>query len=103
MILRSFSLELENVQEIGSSATLFDVIAAVSHREFNIQALRISDHISGRKVLAAFVMQTATDEKGSVVSFGTGNRCITGEHLSQDGLVVNDSHAEVVARRGFLR
>ena len=32
-----------------------------------------------------------------------GNRCITGTFLSLEGQTVNDSHAEVVARRGLLR
>jgi len=32
-----------------------------------------------------------------------GNRCITGTFLSLEGQTVNDSHAEVVTRRGLLR
>jgi len=32
-----------------------------------------------------------------------GNRCITGTFLSLEGQTVNDSHAEIVARRGLLR
>ena len=32
-----------------------------------------------------------------------GNRCITGTFLSLEGQTVNDSHAEVVTRRGLVR
>ena len=31
------------------------------------------------------------------------SRCISGDHLRLDGTTVNDSHAEVVARRGLVR
>jgi hypothetical protein len=35
--------------------------------------------------------------------FHTGNRCITGPQLSLEGNTVNDSHAEIITRRGFIR
>jgi tRNA-specific adenosine deaminase 1 len=58
-------------------------------------------------VVAAFVQQTRqNDETKSsleVVSMGTGSKCVGQNKLSKDGDILNDSHAEVVARRGFLR
>jgi double-stranded RNA-specific adenosine deaminase len=33
----------------------------------------------------------------------SGNRCITGKELSLEGNTVNDSHAEIITRRGFIR
>jgi double-stranded RNA-specific adenosine deaminase len=33
----------------------------------------------------------------------SGNRCITGNELSLEGNTVNDSHAEIITRRGFIR
>ena len=33
----------------------------------------------------------------------SGNRCIRGDALSERGLVLNDSHAEIIACRGFRR
>ncbi|EEC14773.1 adenosine deaminase acting on RNA (adar)-1, putative, partial [Ixodes scapularis] len=82
---------------------MFDIIAALSHREFSQKVLEVPEYVGGRKVLAALVMKNGATDRGTVVCFGTGSRCITGEQLSQDGTVVNDSHAEVITRRSFLR
>ena len=38
-----------------------------------------------------------------VCEFLLGNRCIMSSHLSLDGTSVNDAHAEVIARRAFLK
>ncbi|XP_078666178.1 uncharacterized protein LOC144908459 isoform X6 [Branchiostoma floridae x Branchiostoma belcheri] len=90
-------------QPAPTEPTHFDRIASVSHQVFNNIVLNLQESISGRKVLAAMVMLRGDEEQGTVISIGTGNRCITGEHLSLEGQTVNDSHAEIIARRGLLR
>ncbi|XP_038662334.1 tRNA-specific adenosine deaminase 1 isoform X2 [Scyliorhinus canicula] len=46
---------------------------------------------------------SARNDALEVVAMGTGSKCIGQTKMSKDGNVVNDSHAEVTARRGFLR
>ena len=38
-----------------------------------------------------------------VVAMGTGSKCIGQSHMCLKGHIINDSHAEVTARRSFLR
>ncbi|XP_052000428.1 double-stranded RNA-specific adenosine deaminase [Xyrauchen texanus] len=86
-----------------SGSTLHDQIAMLSHQRFNALTARIQHSLLGRKILATIVMRKGTDSLGTVVSLGTGNRCVKGEELSLRGDTVNDCHAEIVSRRGFIR
>eukprot|EP00062_Callorhinchus_milii_P015793 gi/632966409/ref/XP_007899400.1/ PREDICTED: double-stranded RNA-specific editase B2 [Callorhinchus milii] len=56
------------------------------------------------KVLAGIVMTRGPNVKeAQVVALSTGTKCLSGEHISDQGLTLNDCHAEVVTRRSFLR
>lgn len=85
------------------SWTHFDRMAALSHQLFARLAPTVSAAFAGRKVVACMIMKTGNEDSGHVVSLGAGNRCIKGERISLEGKKVNDSHAEIVARRGLLR
>lgn len=92
-----------SADSLRGARTHFDLIAAVSQHAFVQIAASIEENIAGRKVVACFVMKRGPSDTGQVVSVGSGNRCVTGERLSMEGKVVNDSHAEIVARRSLHR
>ncbi|XP_052798960.1 uncharacterized protein LOC128230583 isoform X2 [Mya arenaria] len=84
--------------------THFDKMAALTHRGFTALVSQITcEAFAGRKVVAGLVMKRSEEDTGVLISLGTGNRCITGQQLSLHGNTVNDSHAEIITRRGFLR
>ncbi|XP_062581262.1 double-stranded RNA-specific adenosine deaminase-like [Saccostrea cucullata] len=80
-----------------------DKVAAITMREFERIVSTLTEDLSGRKVIAAILLLDKNTDNLSVVSIGTGNRCVTGNNLCVDGNVINDSHAEVIANRGFRR
>lgn len=52
-------------------------------------------------VISAIIKENC--EAFEVVSLGSGSKCLGKSSLSKRGDVLNDSHAEIVTRRGFLR
>lgn len=52
------------------------------------------------KVIACIAMTKDVEmEDAQVVGFGTGTKCINGEHISMCGANINDCHAEIISRR----
>ncbi|CAB4021841.1 double-stranded RNA-specific adenosine deaminase-like [Paramuricea clavata] len=98
-------LDLSNLPSIprNNTWTHFDCMAALSHQLFARIAPTVSASFAGRKVIACMLMKLSSQDPGRVMSLGAGNRCITGERISLEGRKVNDSHAEIVARRGLIR
>nr|XP_010952277.1 double-stranded RNA-specific adenosine deaminase isoform X1 [Camelus bactrianus] len=103
MLLLSRSPETQPKTLPLTGSTFHDQIAMLSHRCFNALTNSFQPSLLGRKILAAIIMKKDSDDLGVVVSLGTGNRCVKGDSLSLKGETVNDCHAEIISRRGFIR
>lgn len=54
------------------------------------------------KEIAGFVVVSDIDQSVQVLSLSTGTKCVSSEFLSLNGDVLQDCHAEILARRGLL-
>ena len=98
------STSLNSGINVSAPANSFsDQIAQMSHADYSQLQRTVEAPQPGRKVIACFIMEDGITGRMETVSAGSGTRCITGDQLNLEGLVVNDSHAEVVARRSLLR
>ena len=57
------------------------------------------DAVNRYKVLAGIAMTREPSNEGVVISVATGSKCVSGGYLSIVGEIVNDCHAEILARR----
>lgn len=63
-----------------------------------------SAHYKDYKVIAGIVKSVVNDPTNlEVISIGTGSKFLYEKNLNSNGNAVHDTHAEVVARRGFIR
>lgn len=85
-------------EEVGSHA--HRVLLVSRHVLETVEETQFINY-SKDKIAATFVLEY--HGKMRVVGLGTGNRCILYQHMTKDGRRVIHSHAEVMARRAFLR
>ncbi len=89
-----------------SDKSLANKVALLCYKHFD-KLPKKGKPFEGREwtIIAAIVKQNESkgNENLEVVSMGTGSKCIGQNKLSSDGDLLNDSHAEIMARRGFLR
>ena len=71
--------------------------------------VKVTINIIRHTVIHKFVIQMRINNTASysmclfLLIIVLGNRCIQTSSLSLEGTAINDSHAEVLARRAFLR
>lgn len=68
----------------------------------------LNKNVKGNDIVAGFIvcehLSTSKIIKSArVVAIGSGTKCLGGDKLQCDGLVINNSHAEVVAHRSLVR
>lgn len=83
-----------------------DRIASLCYKHFD-KLPKKGKPLPGKEwtVLAAIVLRIEANKSCDlqVVAMGTGSKCVGQSQLSPSGDLINDSHAEVIARRAFLR
>ncbi|XP_047452710.1 tRNA-specific adenosine deaminase 1 [Mugil cephalus] len=85
-----------------------DEVAKLCYERFSLLPRRGKPEPGREWTLLAAVVQVtrgvnSDSDKMEVVSLGTGTKCIGKTCMSPNGDVLNDSHAEVIARRGCIR
>ncbi|KAF9647063.1 hypothetical protein BDM02DRAFT_3098751 [Thelephora ganbajun] len=75
-----------------------DYLAAVVNAVYT--SLRFKPPAGQYTVLAGFIL--ASPQRHQVISLATGSKCLPANRLSGRGESVNDSHAEILAKRGAL-
>ncbi|XP_031421227.1 tRNA-specific adenosine deaminase 1 [Clupea harengus] len=83
-----------------------DTIAKLCYDHFRNLPKRGKPELGREWTLLAAVVelhQKPNEEEMKVVSLGTGTKCIGRAAMSPKGDILNDSHAEVIARRGCVR
>lgn len=83
----------------------FGKVGRFSYDTYNRLAASVQLSTVGRKVIAVFFIEDLRSgiPMWSPVSLGTGNRTVNGDNINFEGKTVNDSHAEITARRGLRR
>ncbi|KAM9672086.1 double-stranded RNA-specific editase B2 [Trichechus inunguis] len=80
-----------------------DSVYQLVTQKFQELTVNLTSMHARHKALAGIVMTKGLDvRQAQVIALSSGTKCISGEYINDQGLVVNDCHAEIVARRAFV-
>ncbi|KAM6215834.1 double-stranded RNA-specific editase B2 [Rhynchocyon petersi] len=80
-----------------------DSVYQLVTQKFQELTVNLTSVHARHKALAGIVMTKGLDVRhAQVIALSSGTKCINGEYINDQGLVVNDCHAEIVARRAFV-
>ncbi|ELW71648.1 Double-stranded RNA-specific editase B2 [Tupaia chinensis] len=104
--ISSFLVRIKWDSEYTGSSMWWEFADSVSQlvtQKFRELTMGLTSVHARHKALAGIVMTKGLDTRqAQVIVLSSGTKCISGEHINDQGLVVNDCHAEIVARRAFL-
>ncbi|XP_054707132.1 double-stranded RNA-specific editase Adar-like [Uloborus diversus] len=91
-----------------SAAELFNFPQAIADKIQKALMTTFNEVMTGNpdnakwKVIAGIAMtKDEAMEEIQLIGFGTGTKCVNGEHISMVGANLNDCHAEIISRRCF--
>ncbi|XP_065217547.1 double-stranded RNA-specific editase B2-like [Planococcus citri] len=80
-----------------------DIIASLVQNKYNAVVQSYPEHAQRYSVLSGIVMIRNNDiSNATVICVCTGNKCLLGDHVSKDGSVLFDCHAEILSRRCLM-
>ena len=100
--MQAISENLTNFRMIAGEVATADEVARKCHGLYDQLCIKASYCQSSADVLAAIIVCSDTGE-AQIVAMGSGTKCVSSHNLSDNGSTVQDCHAEVVARRAFMR
>ncbi|XP_052100074.1 double-stranded RNA-specific adenosine deaminase-like isoform X2 [Mytilus californianus] len=81
----------------------YDELAMITHKTFESVTHNVIVSIDKESVVASVIMENCRTGQKTVLSLGSGNVFVDEESLGNNGETVIDSHAEIIAKRGFQR
>lgn len=85
------------------NTSLSNRIAQLSINHFNSLPKTGKPNHDEWTVLATILKYDKNTDDLVIVALGTGSKCIGAKKMSPNGDILNDSHAEIICRRAFIR
>ncbi|XP_065372060.1 double-stranded RNA-specific editase Adar-like [Calliphora vicina] len=102
MVFQTDATTNREISSLQLPSHLADIVESKIMQKFD-ELTRGRQEIREYKVVAGIVMTFDMNfEQAHVVSIATGTKCVNGGNICCNGSVLNDSHAEIIAKRGLM-